>query len=113
MVESMGISAELSDQGKLVMSAPLHPVATSTCLRVREGRRLITDGPFAETTEQLGGFYILDVADLDEALAIASRLPPVTKGTIEIRPIYDVSHLEPLVSPGSSRSSSSSLKEPT
>jgi hypothetical protein len=94
MRESMAICEELAQQGKLVASAPLHPVGTATSLRVRDGKRLITDGPFAETTEQLGGYYILDVEDLDEALAIASRLPPAKKGTVEIRPVFDLSHLE-------------------
>jgi hypothetical protein len=95
MCESMGICEELAQQGKFVAAAPLHPVASATSLRVRDGKRLITDGPFAETTEQLGGYYILDVDDLDEALTIASRLPPAKKGTVEIRPIFDISHLKP------------------
>ena len=57
---------------------------------VREDRRIVTDGPFAETTEQLGGYYIIDVDHLDEAIAIASRLPPAKKGTVEIRPIFEL-----------------------
>ncbi len=93
MRESMAIGAELTAQGKLLASSPLHSVTTATCLRVREGKRLITDGPFAETTEQLGGYYILDVENLDEALAIAGRLPPAAKGTVEIRPIFDLAQL--------------------
>lgn len=88
MLESMGISEELASQGKCLDSSPLHSVTTATCLRVRDGKRLITDGPFAETTEQLGGYYLLDVADLDEAIAVASRLPPARKGTVEIRPLF-------------------------
>lgn len=93
MLESMAIGNELHEQGKYIASAPLHSVTTATSLRVRDGKRLVTDGPFAETTEQLGGYYIIDVANLDEALAIASRLPPAKKGTVEIRPIFDVSPL--------------------
>ena len=88
MLESMAICDELEAQGKWIASSPLHPVAAATSLRVREGRRYITDGPFAETTEQLGGYYIIDVNDLDEAIAIASRLPPAKKGTVEIRPLF-------------------------
>ncbi len=94
MVESMGISSSLAAQGKLISSAPLHSVATATSLRVRDGKRLVTDGPFAETTEQLGGYYIIDVANLDEAIAIASQLPPAKLGTVEIRPIFNTTPLE-------------------
>jgi hypothetical protein len=94
MIESMGLCEELAARGKLVASAPLYSVTTATSLRVRDGKRLITDGPFAETTEQLGGYYILDVDNLDEAIAIAARLPPATKGTVEIRPVFDLSALK-------------------
>lgn len=87
MIESMGICDELAAEGKYIASSPLDSVSTATCLRVRNGKRQITDGPFAETTEQLGGYYIIDVENLDEALAIASRLPPAKKGTVEIRPL--------------------------
>lgn len=88
MQKSMGISAELAEQGKLISSAPLHSVTTATSLRIKNGKIQLTDGPFAETTEQLGGYYIVDVDNLDEALAIASRLPPAQKGTVEVRPIF-------------------------
>lgn len=91
MVDSMAICEELAAQGKLETASPLHSVLTATSVRVRDGKRLITDGPFAETTEQLGGYYVLNVEDLDEAIAIASRLPPAKIGTVEIRPIFDVS----------------------
>lgn len=87
MLESMAICDELAKQGKWLASSPLHSVTTATCVQVRDGKRQVTDGPFAETTEQLGGYYILDVDDLDEAIAIAGRLPPATKGTVEIRPL--------------------------
>ncbi|QDS94573.1 YCII-related domain protein [Roseimaritima multifibrata] len=88
MIESMAISKELESQGKLIASAPLHSVQTATSVRVRSDRQEITDGPFAETTEQLGGYYIIDVDNLDEAIAISARLPPAKKGTVEIRPIF-------------------------
>jgi hypothetical protein len=90
MVESMGISDELEKQGKWIASAPLHSVTTATSVRVRDGKKQITDGPFAETTEQLGGYYIIDVDNLDEAIAIAARLPPAKKGTVEIRPLFSL-----------------------
>jgi hypothetical protein len=88
MLESMAICDELAAEGKYIASAPLHSVSAATCVRVRAGNRQVTDGPFAETTEQLGGYYVLEVDDLDEAIAIASRLPPAKKGTVEIRPLF-------------------------
>lgn len=88
MQKSMGISAELTAQGKLISASPLHSVTTATSLQIKDGKRQIIDGPFAETTEQLGGYYIVDVDNLDEALNIASRLPPAQKGTVEIRPLF-------------------------
>jgi hypothetical protein len=93
MAESTAICHELADQGKFVSASPLHPVAMATSIRIRGGKRQITDGPFAETTEQLGGYYIVDVDDLDEAIAIASKLPPAKKGTVEIRPLFDLPNL--------------------
>lgn len=90
MLESMGICDELDAEGKWIASSPLHSVTTATCVRVRNGQRQVTDGPFAETTEQLGGYYIIDVADHNEALAIASRLPPAKKGTVEVRPLLSL-----------------------
>lgn len=90
LCDSLDICNELDAQGKLVSAAPLHSIATATSVRLRQGKRMIMDGPFAETTEQLGGYYIIDVTDLDEAIRIASRLPPAKKGTIEIRPILDL-----------------------
>ena len=88
--DSAGVAHELRAAGKDVVAAPLHPVATATSVRVRDGSRLVTDGPFAETREQLGGYFIVDVADLDEAIAIAGRLPSARVGTIEIRPIMEI-----------------------
>lgn len=81
---------ELRAAGRDVVAAPLHPVATATSVRLRDGRPLVTDGPFAETREQLGGYFLVDVRDLDEAIAIAGRLPGAKLGTIEIRPILEV-----------------------
>jgi hypothetical protein len=88
MVESLGVIDQLAARGQFVDASPLLPVATAVTVRVRGGRPLVTDGPFAETTEQLGGYFVLDLADLDEAIAVATRLPPVHKGTVEIRPLF-------------------------
>ncbi|QDU56646.1 YciI family protein [Aeoliella mucimassa] len=85
--QSMAISEELAAKGEWIDSSPLHSVTTATCVRVRNGVRQITDGPYAETTEQFGGYYIIEVDTLADAIEIACRLPPVTKGTIEIRPL--------------------------
>ena len=68
-------------------------MATATSIRVRDGRRVVTDGPFAETREQLGGYYLIEAKDLDEAIGIAERIPPVTVGTIEIRPVMEIQGL--------------------
>lgn len=88
MLESMEVCDKLEAEGKFISSSPLYPVATATSLRIREGKRQITDGPFAETTEQLGGYYIIDVENLDEAIAVASQIPPAKVGTVEIRPLF-------------------------
>ncbi|MDX1928640.1 MAG: YciI family protein [Pirellulaceae bacterium] len=90
---SMGICQEMANKGQLISAAPLHPVATGVTVRVRDGKQLITTGPFAETTEQLGGYYLIDVENLDEAIAIACRLPPAKKGTVEIRPLFKLDGL--------------------
>ena len=95
MVESMGICDQLAAQGKFLDASPLQSVTTATSVRVRGGRTLVTAGPFAETTEQLGGYFVLDLADLDEAIAVASRFPPATWGTVEIRPMITLDGLPP------------------
>jgi len=93
MVESTDLCHELNSRGQFLAASPLHPVATATSVRVRDNKRLITDGPFAETTEQLGGYYVIDVKNLDEAIAVAARLPATKKGTVEVRPIYELPNL--------------------
>ncbi|MFO0943928.1 MAG: YciI family protein [Pirellulales bacterium] len=90
---SMGICQELVQKGQLIAASPLHPVATAKTIRVRDGQPVLTTGPFAETAEQLGGFYILDVPDLDVAIQIAARLPAAKKGTVEIRPVFKLDGL--------------------
>jgi hypothetical protein len=95
MVESLGVCDELKARGQYLDASPLQPVATAVTVRVRGGETLVTDGPFAETTEQLGGYYVLDLPDLDAAIAVAARLPPASKGTIEIRPLNPLDGLPP------------------
>jgi hypothetical protein len=88
--DSTAIATELHGKGKLLSANPLHPVSTATSVRVREGKRFVTDGPYAETREQLGGYYLLDVQDKSEAIDIASRLPPSHKGSVEVRGVPEV-----------------------
>ena len=92
-VESAQLARDLSTGGKYLAASPLHPTATATSVQVRNGKRLITDGPFAETREQLGGFYLIDARDLDEAVSIAERIPVAKVGTIEIRPVLEIKGL--------------------
>lgn len=93
MRESTQLCYELKERGQYIDASPLQPIATATSIRLRQGKRLITDGPFAETQEQLGGYYLVDVGDLDQAMAIASRIPGVQKGTVEIRPLHELPDL--------------------
>jgi len=90
---STALTHELHKQGKYLGASPLHPVATATCVRVRQGKRQVTDGPFAETREQLGGFFLIDVPNLDDATAIAGRIPGAQKGTVEVRPVVELEGL--------------------
>jgi hypothetical protein len=92
-VESAQLARDLNASGKYVSAGPLRPTTTATSLRVRSGKRLVTDGPFAETREQLGGYYLIDARDLDEAMTIAERIPVAKVGTIEIRPVLEISGL--------------------
>ncbi|HLV01881.1 MAG TPA: YciI family protein [Acidobacteriota bacterium] len=91
--ESAQLAHDLHAKGQYLSASPLHPVSTSTSVRVREGKRLVTDGPFAETREQLGGYYLVDATDLDEAIKIAERIPVARVGTVEIRPVLEVDGL--------------------
>jgi hypothetical protein len=88
--ESAQFTRELASSGKYLGAGPLQPVSTATSVRVREGKRLIMDGPFAETREQLGGYFLIEAANLDEAIAIAARIPSARKGTVEIRPVLEI-----------------------
>lgn len=93
MADSTQLCHELKAKGRFLGASPLHPVATATSVRLRDGKRLVTDGPFAETTEQLGGYFLIDVEDLDEAIAVAARIPGARKGVVEIRPIFELAGL--------------------
>ncbi|MGG6294864.1 YciI family protein [Leptolyngbya sp. AN02str] len=92
-VESAQLAQQLNAKGQYLATAPLHPVSTATSVRVRDGKPLVTDGPFAETREQLGGFFLINAQDLDEAIAIASQIPGARAGTVEIRPVLEVAGL--------------------
>jgi hypothetical protein len=81
---------QVKTAGQFVAGAQLQPSETATCVKVREGKRLLTDGPFAETREQLGGYYVVEAKDLDEALTLAAQIPSAQFGTIEVRPVIEV-----------------------
>ncbi len=89
-VESTQLCHELATKGQFLGANPLHPVATATSVQVRDGKRLVTSGPFAETHEQLGGYFMIDARDLDEAIAVAAQIPAIRKGTVEIRPVLEI-----------------------
>ena len=88
--ESAQLTQDLNASGNYLGAGPLQPTSTATSLRVREGKRLVTDGPFAETREQLGGYYLIEARDLDEAMGFAERIPVARYGTIEIRPVLEI-----------------------
>jgi hypothetical protein len=88
--ESVQLANQIHSSGKYVDAAPLHPTSTATCVRVREGKLLVTDGPFAETREQLGGYFLITAENLDEAIAIGGRIPGARIGTVEIRPVIEL-----------------------
>jgi hypothetical protein len=88
--ESAQFAMELSKTGQYLGAGPLHSTSTATSVRVRGDRRLVTDGPFAETREQLGGYYLINANDLDEAIGIAGRIPAGRWGTVEIRPVMEI-----------------------
>jgi hypothetical protein len=91
--ESARFAQEIHRKGQYLHCAPLHPTSTATSVRVREGRPLVTDGPFAETREQLAGYFLVEAGDLDEAIGLAARVPAGRWGTVEIRPVIEVEGL--------------------
>ncbi len=85
--ECVAYDAALRQRGQCIASEALQPIQTATTVRVRNGKTAITDGPFAETKEQLAGFYLIDARDLNDAIQIAAQIPPARVGCIEVRPI--------------------------
>jgi hypothetical protein len=88
--ESTQLAHTLKSNGQFLATSPLQPVSTATCVRVRDGKPVVTDGPFAETREQLGGFFMVEAKNLDEVISIAARIPGARKGTVEIRPVVEI-----------------------
>jgi hypothetical protein len=88
--EAAQLVHDLHAKGQWLRSAPLHPTATATSVRVRDGRRIVTDGPFAETREVLGGFHLIDVESQDDAIEIAARHARISRGTVEVRPVLEI-----------------------
>ena len=91
--ESTQLAHDLHSSGQFVAANPLQPTTTAASVRVRNGQTNVIDGPFAETKEQLGGYFLVDAASLDEAVSIASRIPMARKGTVEVRPIIEIAGL--------------------
>ncbi|MGQ0667343.1 MAG: YciI family protein [Nitrospiraceae bacterium] len=90
LTESIQLCHQLDGKGQYVHASTLQPVATATVVRVRDGKRSVTDGPFMETKEQLAGYFLIDAKDLDNAIDIAGRVPGARIGTVEIRPVREV-----------------------
>lgn len=91
--ESTQLAADLHASGKFLSCNPLQPTTTATSVRIRDGKQLITDGPFAETREHLGGYFLIEAANLDEAIRVAARIPGARKGTVEVRPVLEIPNL--------------------
>ena len=88
-LEYRNLRGELESRGQFLSGSELQPITTATSVRVRDGKELVTDGPFAETHEQLGGYFLIEAKDLDEATSIAARIPSARTGTIEVRPLVE------------------------
>ncbi len=88
--DCMACAEDLSERGHMVAGEALQPVQTATTLRIRNGNMVLSDGPFAETKEQLAGFYLLEARDLNEAIRVAGKIPPAKYGSIEIRPVREL-----------------------
>ena len=91
--ESTQLANDLHSSGQYLAASPLQPTAVAASVRVREGKPVVTDGPFAETKEQLGGYFLVDADTRDQAIAIAARIPMARKGTVEVRPIVEITGL--------------------
>jgi len=90
------LTEQLKANGQYLAGSQLHPTSAATSVRVRDGKRLVTDGPFAETREQIGGYFLIDAGNLDEAIAIAARIPSARIGTIEVRPLVEATTPAPV-----------------
>ncbi len=88
--ESVALCNQIHATGQYLDAAPLHPTSTATCVRIRDGKRIVTDGPYAETREQLGGYFHITANDQEEAVRIAMKIPGARIGTVEVRPVLDV-----------------------
>ena len=88
--ESTQLAHQIHASGQYLAANPLQPTSMATSVRVRNGKRLVTDGPFAETREQLGGYFLIEANNLDEAIGVAARIPMARKGTVEVRPVIDI-----------------------
>lgn len=93
--ESTELTHDLNAKGQYLGASPLQSVTLATSVRVRNGKSIVTDGPFAETREQLGGYFMVEARDLNEAINIAARIPGARKGTVEIRPVVELTGLPP------------------
>jgi hypothetical protein len=93
LAESIALCHTLHAQGKYIDAAPLHPVSTATTVRVRQGKRTVSDGPFAETKEHLAGYFVIDVEGPEQAIDIAASIPGTWRGTTEIRPLVALTNL--------------------
>jgi hypothetical protein len=91
--EAVELTHRLHALGQYISASPLHPVSTATCVRIREGKRLVTDGPFAETREFLGGYYMVQARDLNTVIPVAAQHPGARMGTVEVRRLYDLPNL--------------------
>ena len=91
--ESAQLAHQLQSNGQYLAASPLQPISMATSVRVRGGKPLVTDGPFAETREQLGGYFLIDAKNLDEAISIAGQIPGARLGTVEIRPVLEIAGL--------------------
>ena len=87
--EAVKLAEELRSKGQYVAANPLQPTDTAKSVRVRDGKRLVTDGPFAETHEQLGGYFLIEAKNVDEAIAVARKIPMAANGTVEVRPVIE------------------------
>lgn len=94
--DSTQLAHQLNAAGQFVTTSPLYPTSMATSVRVRDGKQFVTDGPFAETREQLGGFFLIDAKDRDEAIAIAAQIPMARQGTVEVRPVLELPGLPSL-----------------